>query len=320
MQTQKFEYRGKHFEVPLFSREGGIEIMPVRDRSTFLPVPTDVPVMKSLNEIWDLKQFQIPRKPISLGILGDSLDRARFCRRGVAPRVLDMPIKFPGSHFRVPAEFVQFVSVIKKVADFESMINARCYDEYYCYMTLDHGYVEPGTLQREAPCHVDGFQGARWNPKVRNNHTYTVGDVIPTIYYVQPFATDHLDDTKHDFFWDFNRQVAETKSAHAWRPREFEITMMDCYCVHRGDRAPAPMHRTWLRLSFEVRKFDRLGNAHNPLFQYDWEMVPRDIEELGLVSYDPHADPSLSVFPWQHEDGTARTDGKKTQPNLMPPA
>jgi len=92
---------------------------------------------------------------------------------------------------------------------------------------------------------------------------------------------------------------------------------MDCYSVHRGDVAPERVYRTWIRLSFEVRIFDRLGNAHNPLFNYDWEMVPRDIEALGLVPFDPNCDPSLRVFPWQDLDGSPLADrSHKTQPNL----
>lgn len=311
---KELSYRGKHFIVPELSKEG-FEIIPNKD--AFVPeIPEDSPIIRALNKTWDLNEFNIPRRPVSLGVI-PSEEQLRFQTRGVAPRVLDMPIKFPGSHGRVPKEFAQFAPVIKRVFDFEMRINPDCYDEYYCYLTVEHGEVAAGELQREAPCHVDGFQGARWAPKVRNNHTYTVGDVIPTVYYEQPFAVGHLDDTKHDFFWEFNRQVKETKSKHAWRSLPFELTMMDCYSVHRGDKAPAKMYRTWIRLSFEVRIFDRLGNTHNPMFNYAWNMVPRDIEALGLVSYAPDADPSLNVFPWQTPDGTPLPEGApKTQPNL----
>ena len=313
MNERTLEYRGKHFIIPEVSATG-TTIVP---RTTTTPkVPNNSPVIRALNKTWDLAEFGIARLPVSLGII--PLDeQALFQKQGIAPRILDMPIKFPGSHFRVPKEFAQFLPVIQRVADYEMLINPDCYDEYYCYLTVEHGEVEAGELQREAPAHVDGFQGARWNPKVRNNHTYTVGDVLPTVYYEQPFAVDHLDDTKHDFFFDFNRQIAVTKSKFAWRPLPFELTMMDCYSVHRGDEAPKRMYRTWLRLSFEVRIFDRLGNAHNPMFAYDWPMVERDIEALHLVPFDTRVDPSLNVFPWQSLDGTPLSKGSpKTKPKL----
>ncbi len=310
----QLEYRGKHFIIPNVSREG-FEVTPMHIPTT---IPADSPIIRALNRVWDEAEFAIPRTPVSLGVLPET-EQALFRTQGIAPRVLDMPIKFPGSHFRVPKEFTQFLPVIRRVADYELAVNPTCYDEYYCYLTVEHGWVDAGELQREAPCHVDGFQGERWSPKVRGNHTYTVGDLIPTVYYVQPFAVEHLDPAKHDYFWDFNRQVAETNSAHEWRSAPFELTLMDCYSVHRGDKATERVYRTWVRLSFEVRIFDRLGNAHNPMFAYDWTMVPRDIEALNLAPYAEYADPSLNVFPWQSPDGTALPTGSpKTQPNLQP--
>ena len=92
---------------------------------------------------------------------------------------------------------------------------------------------------------------------------------------------------------------------------------MEAYCDHRGVEATEPTARTWIRLSFETRIFDRLGNAHNPMFSYDWKMVPRDIEQLNLEVYANDGDPSLSVFPWQAADGSALPAGaEKTKPRL----
>jgi hypothetical protein len=185
---------------------------------------------------------------------------------------------------------------------------------------VDGGWVERGVLQREAPCHVDGFQGARWRPKVRGNHSYTVSNAVPTAYYLQAFDFSALDEARHNYFWEMNRQVALSNSQFAWQPADGEMTLMDCYCVHRGMPSPVRIYRTFIRISFEVRIFDRLGNAHNPLFQYDWEMVPRDIEELNLVAFDESCDPSLRVFPWQTVDGGMHQGRAKTQPNLTPVA
>jgi hypothetical protein len=258
----------------------------------------------------------VPRQPISLGKMTDE-ECDTFSTPHV-PRVLDMPIKFPGSGFRVPNAFAQFRAVIERIAHYEAALNGKCLDEYYCYLTVDQSWVEPDTLQREAPCHVDGFQGAR-QAKTKINHTYVVSDHIPTTYYVEPFDFSHLDETKHNFFWEMNKIVAGNNSAHAWRPEENEINLIDAYTVHRGSEATERVYRTWIRLSFEVRVFDRLGNAHNPLFSYDWEMVPRDIEGLNLVSFDDTIDPSLRVFPWQKEDGSAHEDCNiNTKPNLRP--
>jgi len=315
--VEQLGYRGKHFTVPQLSH-AGFRLEPDPTANT-APVPTaaDSPIIADLNTVQDLARFAVPRRPISLGVLPED-ERAAFARWGM-PRCLDMPIKFPGSDFRVPAEFDQLRPVIARVANFEAAINPDCFDEYYAYLTVDQGEVKPGTLQREAPCHVDGFQGARWRPKVRINHSYVAGDVLPTSYYLQPFDFTGLDEARHNFFWEMNRQVALTGSAHAWQPEPFELNLIDAYTVHRGTAADQPTRRTWMRLSFEVRKFDRLGNAHNPMFRYAWPMVPRDIEALNLVAFDPDCDPSLRVFPWQDVDGQPLGQpGARTQPNLKP--
>jgi len=316
--TQEAAYRGKQFTLPTFSTEGAIIWEPNPGKNRVI-IPSDEPVIQTLNTVFDLANFKVPRKPVSLGILPPHARKLMSAKLG-APRTLDLPIKFPGSNFRVPRELAQFVPVIKRAANFEAAVNARCYDEYYCYLTIDQGIIKPGRLQREAPCHVDGFQGARWRPKRRCNHTYTVRDRLPTSYYVQPFDFDLLDEAVHNFFWEMNYQVAQTNSAHVWQPQEYELTLMDCFCVHRGTVSveKEELWGTFVRISFEERIFDRLGNAHNPLFKYDWPMVPRDIEELGLVAFHADSDPSLRVFPHEDLDGAPLAAGEKTQPNLRP--
>lgn len=316
LRFEQAEYRGKHFSLPVLSAEGvRFEPCPGVNRA---PVPADSLVLTDLNKPFDLQRFKVPRRPISLGFLSKHEGQI-LATDNVAPRVLDLPIKFPGSDVRIPRELAVYAPIIRRAFNFEAVVNRECYDEYYCYLTVDKGIVRPGELQREAPCHVDGFQGPRWNPKVRNNHTYTVSNAVPTAYYIQPFNFDQLDDAKHDFFWEMNRQVAATNSRYLWQPGDSEMTMMDCYCVHRGTEAPHELFRTFVRISFEVRIFDRLGNAHNPMFQYAWPMVPRDIEALNLVAFDPDSDPSLRVFPHQTVEGKPREKGApKTKPNLKP--
>lgn len=317
LRIERSSYNGKHYQVPVFDPADPVVLRARPERNA--PIPLDEPVIRTLNSTWDLRQFLAPRRPVSLGLLDDA-ELARFTRPGVA-RVLDMPIKMPDcDEYRLPRAFAQIAPVIQRVIDFEHAVNPQ-HAEYFAYLTVDQRPVEPHTLQREAPCHVDGFQGARWQPKCRTNHTYTVSDVLPTAYYVQPFDFTGLDERVHDYFWEMNAQVADTHEAHRWQPRPAEITLMDCYCVHRGVEASEPVMRTWLRLSFEERRrvFDRLGNAHNPLFDYAWTMVERDIEQLHLKAYREDGDPTLRVFPWQDADGRPLPPGApKTKPNLRP--
>jgi hypothetical protein len=278
-------------------------------------VDMDSPVVRDLNTIWDVEKFKIPRTPVSVGFIPDE-ERERFCKPGT-PIIRDMPIKFPGSDVRIPIELAQFEATIRQILDFETSINPD-FDEYYCYLEVDQSYVVPGTLQRELPCHVDGMQGARTNPKVKINHSYIVGSALPTIFYPQSFDLTQLDETKHNFFWEMNRQVSETNSASAFQGQPFEIQLMDAYTVHRGVEATEPVFRTWMRLSFEVRIFDRLGNTKNPMFDYDWKMEPRDIEALNLKAFDESSDISLRTHAWRDVDGNLLDESvPRTKPVLM---
>lgn len=230
MKKDKLGYNGKHFTLPSHATEGFEIIADASQCNIPIPSKEESPIVADLNTVWDINKFLIPRKPLSLGILTTEQLKT-FSTEGVA-RTLDMPIKFPGSNFKIPSNLSQFKEVIQIIANFEAKINQECFDEYYCYLTIDQGWVKPSTLQREAPCHVDGFQGARWKEKKKVNHTYVIGDKIPTSYYIQPFDLRALDESKHNFFWEMNNIVAKTKSAHAWTPQEGEINMIDAYTVH----------------------------------------------------------------------------------------
>lgn len=315
LRIDRFEYRGKRYQVPIFDAADPVILRP--DPGRGVAVPEASPVVRGIHGTWDIQEFLTPRRPVSLGALGAE-ELAMFARPG-ATRVLDMPIKMPDlAEYRLPRALAQFSATIQRIIDAEHRVNPH-HADYHAYLTIDQRWVQPGSLHREAPCHVDGFQGARWHPRCRTNHTYTVGDVLPTAYYVQPFDLTRLDERVHDLFWEMNAIVADTDEAHRWQPAPAEITLMDCYCVHRGVEANTAVFRTWLRLSFEERRrvFDRLGNAHNPLFEYAWEMVPRDIEQLGLRAYRQDSDASLRVFPWQAVDGSPLPAGApKTKPRL----
>jgi hypothetical protein len=316
LRWERVAYRGKHYLLPVFDTAGGIVLHADPSRAS-VPASPDGRVVAGIHGTFDLREFHRPRRPASLGIL-DAGELAVFARRGAA-RVLDMPIKLPDNpEYRLPRALAQFAPTVRRIIGVEHLINPH-HADYHAYLTIDQGWVEPSQLHREAPCHVDGFQGARWHPRCHTNHSYTVSDVLPTAYYVQPFELTALDERVHDFFWEMNAQVAETSEAHRWQPAAAELTVMDCYCVHRGVEATERTPRTWLRLSFEERRrvFDRLGNAHNPLFEYAWEMVERDIEQLHLRPFREDGDPSHNVFPWQAVDGSPLPPGApKTKPRL----
>ncbi len=271
--------------APVLSTDGAFvfEADPSKSREPLDPTSR---VLQRINSTFDLSEFQNPAQPFSLGKLPRAeslLLRADFG----APKISDLVVRMPGSQFRVPRELGQAVPTIKRAANFARRINPRCFDEYYCYVTLQQGWVERSTAQRPSPCHVDGLQGARHQPKVRCNHSFIVSTAAPTVWYVVPVELRHLDDAKHNLFYEMDRQVKLSNGANAWSPESNELVLMDCYCIHQGGLAQRRLWRTFLRISFEVRIFDHIDNAHNPLFAYDWPLADRHIGKLGLVRWEP---------------------------------
>lgn len=232
------------------------------------------PILKDVHTVWDLSKFQTVRQPIVIG----NMNRFEMDLIQEYECFLDMPIKMAGSNeYRIPGEIYHIDFFVKRVAEYEHLINKNV-EDYYCYLTLDVGRLKVGETQRRGGCHVDGFQGARIQPKNFINRSYTTSNILPTVFYPHPFETWHLDEEVDNFFLDFDRQAKEDL---AWRPRHGEIVLMDAYCVHRADVTPAMLHdrlRVFIRMSYDVRIFDRLGNTHNPMFDYNWEMVPRDVQ------------------------------------------
>src|SRR5690606_35131473 len=121
----------------------------------------------------------------------------------VAPCVVDLPIKFPGSNYRLPNEYRSLSNLLRQIASVESAINPRV-DDYFAYLTLDVRPVIAGKRPRHGGAHVDGFQGARISPKLPIDHSFVIVDANPTVFHEQSFRVDHLDERYDDFFEAFD--------------------------------------------------------------------------------------------------------------------
>ena len=65
LRIERLSYRGKHYQVPVFDPAEPLILRPEPARST-VPIPADEPVLRTLNSTWDLAQFRVPRRPVSL--------------------------------------------------------------------------------------------------------------------------------------------------------------------------------------------------------------------------------------------------------------
>lgn len=250
---EQHKYRDLVFDVPELSTHG------VRS------IANDAGIFGTIGNAWNPAEFARPHTPVRLG-------RATCLQsQNARVRVLDMPIRFPGTNYRVPRELAGFIGDIDRIADYDSLL-MRGDTSRYCYLTVDFGTVPAGKTPRNGGCHVDGFQGERIQPKVPIDHTYIAVSAVPTVFYKQTWDVGGLD-PKHDNFFHAFDQQANPSAERMIDPNA--IYLMDAYSVHKCSVPTEATFRIFLRMAYSVRQFDRLGNTHNPMFDYQWNMVPR---------------------------------------------
>ncbi len=285
-QARVITHRGQDLLLPVFPTEDPIVLRPNADAAPF-DLSADAPVLQDIHTPWDVRKHAIARHPVSLGVVAPEV-RSAFVRPLPAwcRHVLDMPIQFPGTDVRLPRALASVAPAVQRILDIEARVNPA-FRDYYAYLSVHQARIEPGSRMRENPYHVDGFQGPRWERKHPVNHSYLLANTLPTVFYPVAFPLDHVDLNFDDIYAEFGQVIEGRADTPTWRAEDFDLVLMDAYCVHRGDVATVPVERTWLRVSWETRIFDRLGNAHNPLFDYAWEMVARDT--------DPRIRPRLAL-------------------------
>lgn len=265
-----YKYRGLKFEESALKTNG----FKLRQTSKVHIAPQcedEKPIFDTMNTIWDKKHFETARKPIVIG----KLKGPEKHYGNNTPRILDMPIKFPGDlYFKVPTEFRNCRGILQRVLNAEASLNPR-FSEYYAYLTIDNSWVKKGECQRNGGFHVDGFQGARIKPKVMIDRSYIVASHDTPLFCPNSFSVGDLDEARHNFFSVFDEDINE-QGLELWFSDPYEICLMDAYTVHSAIASTFNGTRRFLRVTFSVRQFDRLGNTHNPMYKYNWKMVPRD--------------------------------------------
>lgn len=190
--------------------------------------------------------------------------------QNIYPRCLDMPLRLPGQTcYCLPEEWVGLAPILEQLISIEHAHNVNWVD-YHTYMTVDCKNVTVGDQQRHGGLHVDGYQGVRITEKTKITRNYVMTTNGGTRFYPQPFKV--ADETKYNVFQGFDLQAETPIIAEENIPY-----FMDAYTVHESGFAARDGIRTFLRLTYDLKPFDRLGNTHNNMLHYDWEMVERNV-------------------------------------------
>lgn len=189
-------------------------------------------------------------------------------------RCLDMPIRIAGDHeYAVPENWKTLVPLIQDIVSIEQANNPN-WKQYHTYITIDSSSVDAYVQQRHGGLHVDGFQGERIDPKTKITRNYVVSTNGGTRFYPQRFVV--ADPKVFNVFQGFDIQAETERSITA---EEGVVHFMNAYTVHESGFASRKGIRTFLRVTFDLKKFDREGNTQNKMLDYDWQMVERATQD-----------------------------------------
>ncbi len=239
--------------------------------------PMSAEVSARFMKPFDLNRF---KEGSPLTMIGSIEDKATFSADHNI-NVQDMVIKMPGTEVRIPGGYAQFSEAIEKIFAFEQANNPNLRD-YYAYITVKQRTVGDNQAQRRPGVHADGFPESLTEEHTSIAHTYVLTDNNPTVLY--PHAFDFSKANKEQ---DILPLMEEQKDESlAIRGEPYQIIYMDPYTVHRSPEfAPnSNARRTFFRTIFSRRQHNRMGNGHNPLFDYDWMMYPRGSSRAPLYT------------------------------------
>lgn len=246
------------YSQPLLSKENGIEF---KTNGLWTPViDADNIAYHSMFKPFNINQYIYPRPPIDMGLVMD----AGIDLNPMEPiNVLRMPVKFPGSNYRLPIELAELGPLLERVAEYESFINKN-HDYCFCHMTYDLSTIKAGEHHRFPGFHGDGIQGTKLTPKVNVEHSYILTSSPPTEFCLQPFFLKHLDEAKHNYFLEFDKQAKKT-NLYGTIPNH--LYLIDPYMVHRTPKIKRDVTRLFLRITYAFTELQHPKNTNNPLFE-----------------------------------------------------
>jgi hypothetical protein len=179
------------------------------------------------------------------------------------------PIKLAGQN-RITLEkrLKPFEKLIYKIGtDFMKIFDFDEFDASYIYLTAKHQYQVPHTSFNRLGYHSDGF--------LTNDINYIWSDKFPTVFNTTDFNLT-LDD-KISLGEMEQQALKENEIIYP----DNTILRLNQFNIHRvGENTTGGM-RTFVKISFSKDKYDLVGNSHNYLLDYDWEMKER-VEDRNI--------------------------------------
>lgn len=155
---------------------------------------------------------------------------------------------------------------------FDALVGAICCDyigefgldnyvNSYVYLTAKFLYQMPNCSFNRTGWHSDGF--------LTDDINYIWCDKYPTIFNKTAFNLP-LDD-----LLSMEEMEKQAMPFNDVTYKENQLLRLNQFNIHKVAPIKAGGMRTFLKVSISKDKYDLIGNSHNYLFNYDWEMKQR---------------------------------------------
>lgn len=174
-----------------------------------------------------------------------------------------LPIKMSGETKPIYEQrlrcFDDLIGVI--LCDFVGVFGLDRYVNSYVYLTAKRLYQAQNCSFNRTGWHSDGF--------MTDDINYIWSDCFPTIFNKSNFdlTMNDLDSMK-----DMENQAMTSNNVVY---SDNELLRLDQFNIHRVSEIAEPKMRTFVKVSISKDKYDLIGNSHNYLIDYKWEMRER---------------------------------------------
>lgn len=193
--------------------------------------------------------------PIDLGIVNIECNEMMFYQY--------LPIKLANSHEYLTEWRAQTFN--KLVAQVILNLGTSFLYDKYVYLTAKHVFVDEDRCGNRPGWHTDGFMSDDIN--------YIWCDTEPTVFSdcgLTDLTQDHeISLIEMEAFVNYSCEVTYPIKS---------LLKLDQFVIHRSPDNCQPGYRTFVKISVSKEKYNLIGNSHNYLLDYNWEMKPRKSE------------------------------------------
>jgi len=155
--------------------------------------------------------------------------------------------------------FSEIIGVI--CCDFIGTFGLDRYVNSYVYLTAKHIFQQKDCSYNRPGYHSDGF--------MTDDINYIWSDCNGTVFNKSRFVLT-MDDSG-----SLVEMEAQAKPENEIVYPDNTLLRLDQYNIHKVATIDKPSMRTFIKLSFSKDRYDLIGNSHNYLLDYNWEMKDR---------------------------------------------